>query len=207
MPDHDHLLELLQDRKSSTKTGRASLRMAICLEADLSADLEDAELELAAVKEAAAVAAASEPARAGGKVPIDPEMQKRVDAAEKAVAAAVKAADAASVFITFTALRAHDYDALLKEHPPRDGNDVDKLRDFNSETFPDALMAASASKKIEDVEGKPVAMDIEDIITEMSNGERAVGCQTALEVNGRTSSFFEAKSQSRQRSGSSSKRR
>lgn len=207
MPDHDHLLELLQDRKSSTKTGRASRRMAICLSADLSDDLEEAEQELASVKAAIEEAAGREPARAGGKVPVDPELKKRADAAEAAVAAAVKAADAGSVFITFTALRAHEYDALLKDHPPREGDDLDKIHDYNRDTFPDALMAASASKKVEDVDGKPVAMDIAELIEEMSSGERNVACATAFAVNDRQSSFSEAKSQSRQRSGSNSKRR
>lgn len=206
-PDkHDQLRSLLQDRRSSTK-GRPSRRMAICLSADLSADLEDAEQKLAAAKAAVEDATRSETPRAGGKVPVDAELQKRVDAAEKAVAAAEKAADAASVILTFTALKAADYDDLLKEHPPREGYDLDKVTDYNRDTFPDALMVASASKKVEDNDGNLVDMDVEDLIATMSNGERVLACQVANDVNLRTSSFSEAKSQSRQRSGSNSKRR
>jgi hypothetical protein len=200
---HDRLQQLLQDRKTSTK-GRAFRPMAICLDADLSMDLEDAERELAAAKAAAAEA---QEMRAGGKVTTDPEMDKRVKAAEKAVADAEALVDEASVIVTFAALKAHDYDALLKEHPPREDNDFDKLDDYNRDTFPDALMAASASKKVRDADGDLVDMEVADVIAEMSNGERAVACQVAFDVNNRQSSFSEAKSRSRQRSGSNSKRR
>jgi hypothetical protein len=206
MPDHETLRSLLQDRKSSTK-GRASRRMAICLSAELSADLRDAEEDLAAAKQALAEAAKTETARAGGRVPTDPALQKKADDAEKAVAAAEKAADAASVVITFTALKAHEYDDLLKEHPPRADNDLDRLSDYNRDTFPDALMAKSASAKVEDNDGNLVDIDIADLIDGMSNGERIVACQVAGGVNDQTSSFSEAKSQHRPRSGSSSKRR
>lgn len=205
-PDHDKLLSLLQDRKQSAK-GRASRRMAVCLDADLTADLEDARADLDAANEAVTAAAKTETARAGGKVPTDPALQKRVDDAEKAVAAAEQAVDAMSVTVTFTALKADVYDELLKQHPPREGNELDKIHDYNRDSFPDALMRKSAQKVVEDAAGKPVAMDVQELIDEMSNGERWVACQVAGEVNDKTSSFSEAKSQSRQRSGSNSKRR
>lgn len=205
MPDHEALRALLQDRKSSTK-GRASRRMAICLSAELSADLEDAERELIEAKEAADAGRKTGDSRLA-KMPGDPELDKRVEAAEKAVATAEKAADAASVIITFTALKAHEYDELLKKHPPRDGNDLDKIADYDRDAFPDALMAASASPKVEDNEGNLVDIDIHDLIDGMSNGERILACQVAGDVNDRTSSFSEAKSLSRRRSGSNSKRR
>jgi hypothetical protein len=209
MPDHDALRALLQDRKESTKAkgGRAQRRMAICLDAALSDDLEDADRELAAAKEELAAAESAAPARAGGKVAVDPALTKRVKDAEKAVEVAEKAADAASVFITFKALRHDVYDEVLKANPPREGNEFDALADHNRDTFPDALMKASALKQVEDVDGKPVAMDVEDLIAEMSSGERNVACRTAELVNGRESSFSDANSHSRQRSGSNSKRR
>lgn len=205
-PDHDKLLALLQDRKQSSK-GRASRRMSVCLDADLAADLEDAQAELAEANEAVADAAKAETPRAGGRVPTDPALQKRVTDAEKAVVAAERDVDAASVTVTFTALKADAYDDLLKKYPPREGDELDKISDYNRDEFPDALMRASASKKVEDADGKPVAMDVEELIDEMSNGERWLACQIAGQINDRTSSFYEAKSQSRQRSGSNSKRR
>ena len=209
MPDHDALRQMLQDRKESTKAkgGRAARRMAICLDATLSEDLEDADAELAAANEELANAEANADTRAGGKVAVDPAVTKRVKDAEKSVAEAEKAADAASVFIWFKALRAEKYDEVLKEHPPREGNELDAISDFNRDTFPDALMRKSALPVVEDADGKPVAMDVQDVITEMSDGERNTGCRTALEVNGKSSSFFEANSHSRQRSGKNSKRR
>ena len=205
MPDHSALQALLQDRKSSTK-GRASRRMAICLSEPLSIALAEAEEDLDAAKTVVADAEKHADARAGGKVAIDPELNKRVTAAEKAVADAEAKVDAASVVITFTALKAADYDDLLKEHPPREGNELDAMSDYNRETFPDALMVKSASK-LEDAEGNLIYMNIGDVISEFSNGERTLACQVAFDVNLRTSSFSDAKSQSRRRSGSNSKRR
>ena len=201
---HDRLKALLQDRKSPTPKGRASRPMAICLDTELSMDLEDAERELGAAKEAAANGTET---RAGGKVTLDPDLDKRVKAAEKAVAEAETLVDAASVIVTFAALKADAYDELLKQHPPRDGNELDGYSDYNRETFPDALMAASALKHVKDVDGNLVEMDVVDVIATMSNGERVIACQVSLDVNNRTSSFSEAKSLSRQRSGSNSKRR
>lgn len=204
-PKHADLQALLQDRKSSTK-GRASRRMAICLSTELSMDLADAEQELAEAKQAAADAEATTDRRLG-KLTIDPELTKQVTAAEKTVAAAEAKVDAASVIITFTALKASDYDVLLKDHPPREDNELDALVDYNRDTFPDALMEASALKRVEDADGNLVDMDVADLIATMSNGERTLACQVSNDVNLRTSSFSDAKSQSRQRSGSSSKRR
>lgn len=203
---HEALLALLQDRKTSTK-GRASRRLRICLSTDLSMDLAVAEQELVEAEQAVTLAEATADRRAGGKLAIDPELTKRVTAAEKAVAACDAKVDAASVIITFTALKAADYDDLLKQHPPREDNKLDAQADYNRDTFPDALMKESASPKVEDADGNLVDMDVADIIATMSNGERTLACQVSNDVNLRTSSFSDAKSQSRQRSGSSSKRR
>ncbi|HEY3559663.1 MAG TPA: hypothetical protein VGL05_19475 [Kribbella sp.] len=203
---HASLLQLLQDRKSSTK-GRASRPMAICLDTELSMDLEDAEQELADAKAAVAEAESHADSRAGGKVAIDPELTKAVTAAEKKVAQAEAAVDAASVIVTFTALKAEDYDKLKDEHPPREGNEYDAISEYNRETFPDALMEASASKKVRDADGNLVDMDVAELIATMSNGERTIACQVSNDVNLRTSSFSDAKSLSRRRSGSNSKRR
>lgn len=204
---HDRLKALLQDRRSPTPKGRASRPMQLCLDTELSMDLEDAEADLAAANEVAEKARSNAEQRAGGKIAIDPALTKRVKEAEKAVADAEAAVHAASVIITFAALKHDEYDVLLKEHPPREGHDLDALSDFNRETFPDALMVASASKNVKDADGNLVEMDIADLIATMSDGERSVACQVSLNLNQQTSSFSEAKSLSRQRSGSSSKRR
>jgi hypothetical protein len=205
-PKHTALQALLQDRKTSTK-GRASRQMALCLSTELSMDLADAERELAKAKQAVTDAESTADRRAGGKLAIDPELTKQVTAAEKSVAAAEVKADAASVIITLTALKAADYDVLLKDHPPREDNELDALVDYNRDTFPDALMEASALKRVEDADGNLIDMDVADLIATMSNGERTLACQVSNDINLQQSSFSDAKSQSRQRSGSSSKRR
>jgi hypothetical protein len=207
MPDHSALQALLQDRKTSTK-GRASRRMDICLVASLSMDLALADQELAAVGVLVATAEENADRRAGGKVAVDPELTKRKKAAAKAVAEAEAAVDAASVTVTFTALKAVDYDALLKEHPPREGNEQDVESGINSLTWPDALMLASATK-VEDADGNIVEMDLTELLETLSAGERIMACTAANEVNLRTLSapFSDANSRSRQRSGTSSNRR
>jgi hypothetical protein len=207
MPDHSALQALLQDRKSSTK-GRASRRMQVCLDAKLSLTLALAEEDLAAVEAAIETAEASAEKRAGGTVAIDPGLVKEKAAAEKAVTEAETAADAATVTITFTALKANDYDELLKQHPPREGNQLDAIDDRNNATFPDALMVACATK-IEDADGNLIDMDAADLLGTLSNGERIIACQVAGDVNSKTLSVpsSDANSQNRRRSGSSSNRR
>lgn len=203
---HARLQAKLQDRKTSNK-GRGSRPMKICLDAELSMDLEDADAELAAAEAAVEVAEANAEARAGGKVKIDLALTKRVTAAKKAVAEAEVAADQDSVIITFTALKADKYDELLELHPPREGNNLDKLSEYNRDTFPDALMAECALKQVKDVDGNLVDMDVAEIIAEMSNGERILACRVSNDLNLRDSSFTEANSRTRRRSGSNSNRR
>lgn len=207
MPDHDVLLALLQDRKTSTK-GRASRRMTICLNEELAMAHAVAEHELAAAKAAVKYAEDHADKRAGGKVAVDRELIKEEAAAEKAVNDAKAAADDVSVVITFTALKSGDFDALQNEHPPREGNKSDANQGHNVDTFPDALMRASATK-LTDTEGKLIDADLGEILDGLSNGERIIACQTANLVNDRTASihFSEAVSRNRRRNGSSSNRR
>lgn len=203
-PKHATLQALLQDRKTSKK-GRASKRLKICLNADLANALDDAEQELDIVDGLIddAKNGAEADRRAGGKVAVDPELIKRQKAAQKTFDEAMKAFDAASVRVTFTALKSHDFDALLKEHPPREGNLVDAARDRNESTFPDALMLASATK-VEDAAGNLIDMDPADLLETLSDGERVIACQVSNDVNYQTSSadFSGANSRSRRRSGS-----
>lgn len=207
MPDHNDLLALLQDRKKSTK-GRASRKMTLCLIEDLAMAHAVAAHELAAANAAVKYAEEHAEKRAGGKVAIDPVLVKEQKAAEKAAADAKAAMDEKSVVLTFTALKSEDYDALQAEHPPREGNKVDADNGHNEDTFPDALMRASASK-ITDITGTLLDTDIQDVIDGMSNGERILACQASNGVNDRTASvhFSDAASQNRRRSGSSSNRR
>lgn len=207
MPDHSDLLALLQDRKKSSK-GRASRKMTICLDEELAITHAEAEAELAAAKAAVNYAEDHADKRAGGKVAIDPALTKEQKAAEKAVEDAKSAMDAKSLVLTFTALKSGDFDALQAEHPPREGNEADGANQHNVDTFPDALMRASATK-VTDTDGTLIDADLGDVIDGLSNGERIIACQVANGVNDRTASihFSDAVSQNRRRSGSSSNRR
>jgi len=207
MPDHTDLLALLQDRKKSTK-GRASRKMTICLDEELAIAHAEAEAELAAANAAVKYAEDHADKRAGGKVAIDPALVKEQKAAERAVADAKTAMDAKSLVLTFTALKSADFDALQAEHPPREGNEADAASQHNVDTFPDALMRASATK-VTDVDDTILDTDIDDVIDGLSNGERIIACQVANGVNDRTASihFSDAVSRNRRRSGSNSNRR
>lgn len=204
MPDHDALLALLQDRKT-TKKGRATRRVHICLDEDLAMSRAIAEQELAAAEEAVQYAEDHAEKRAGGKVAIDPALVKAKAAAEKAVEAAKTEAEKLTVVVTFTALKSEAYDKLLGEHPPREGNEIDAVNEHNVATFPDALMRASATK-VTDVDGTLLDTDLPGLLDDLSNGERIVACQAANSVNDRTLNvhFSDAVSQNRRRRGSNS---
>ncbi len=65
-----------------------------------------------------------------------------VIAARRAVDEAQAARDAATITFTFRSLAPDAFDALVAEHPPRDGNDADATFGYNVETFRPALVAA-----------------------------------------------------------------
>lgn len=209
MPDHARLQQLLQDRKSPSK-GRPSRTLRVCLDNDLAQDRAEAEQELASAQAELDVATetANQDKRAGGSVAVDPKIKKRHSDAEAAAKAARAAADEASVVLTFTAVKSDDYDALVEEHPPREGNEDDAKDGVNGVTFPMALMRASISK-ITDTEGAIVEMDVDDIVATFSNGERLIAMNASNEVNMRITSipFSDASSPRRQASGSKSRRR
>lgn len=211
MPEDRHaaLQALLQDRKSPTK-GRISVPMNIILKANLALELDAAERELQAAKEAATEAekASKGDARAGGQVPADPALLARVAEAEAAFEAAEEAAADATVKIHFAALKGNDYDELEKQHPPREGDEKDAAEGNNRSTFPRALMYESAVKVV-DRDDQLVDMDCRDLLDTLSPGERLYAETIAMQVNIRTNAvpFSVAGSSSRQRSGSKSKRR
>jgi hypothetical protein len=209
MPDHSALQEMLQDRKSSTK-GRITLPMNIILQANLALDVNNAERALEAAKGAVdeAEKAADGDKRAGGTPAIDPLLTAAVDEAQAAFDAAEEAAAAATVKVVFTALKGDDYDALVKQHPPREGDEGDAAEGYNRSTFPKALMYESATKVL-DRDDELVDMDTTDLLGTLSPGERLFAETIAAQANVRTTAvpFSVAGSQSRQPSGGKSKRR
>lgn len=211
MPDHARLQQLLQDRKSKTKNvGRPSRQLRFCLDNDLAQERAEAEQKLAEAKAEldAATAEAQADKRAGGRVRVDAAITKLHKDAEDAAEKARTAADEDSVVVTFTAVQSEDYDELVTEHPPREGNEDDAKNAVNGATFPGALMRASISA-ITDIDGATVDMDPDDLVAGFSNGERIIAINASNEVNLRITSipFSDASSPRRQASGSKSRRR
>jgi hypothetical protein len=205
---HQRLQALLQDRKA--KKGRASRVVHVCLDASLAADLAEADAELAMVRSTVedAEKARAGDKRQGGKVPLDPDLQRQLKAAEAKVDAAKDAVAEATVTITVSALPADEFDELLKKHPPRDGNDDDKEFGADREAFCDALLLNGATK-VTDRDGTLVDIAFAELLPELSSGERQLVRNMALEVNQRVASipFSVAKSSSGRASSGRSRSR
>lgn len=207
-PRHEKLQALLQDRKA--KKGRASRDLHICLDAELSAELAEAEGELDLVQERVDNATKEQAGdtRVGGRVPIDPNLKRALTAAEEKADAARDAAAEATVTIKLVALPADEFDELLKKHPPKDGDEDGKKFGADKDSFLDALLPACAGK-VTDRAGTIIDLDPAEIFRTLSAGERSLARAMALEANQRMASvpFSIAKSSSAQDSGGRSKRR
>ena len=102
----------------------------ICVRGDLIAELEELDRQYAAVPEA------------GNDVRLTSGAERR-RIAEQAAAVKEQMA-AATIVFRLRAKDSHDWDDLLKAHPPREGNAEDTANGYNVDTFPDALIKASA---------------------------------------------------------------
>lgn len=109
------LHDLIADAKPPART------VEVCLRGDLAAELERATRALA-------LAAANEADTTG------PEAQ---------IAAIRRQMADATVEVTLTAMPRREWLAMIAEHPPRDGHQVDTRVGFNTETFYDAAIRAS----------------------------------------------------------------
>lgn len=113
------------------------------------------------------------------------EMEKAVKAAQAELDAAQADLDENTVTMRFRSIGRKAYDALLDAHPPRDEDK--KAADeqgvaagtinWNTETFPQALIAASC------VEPQMTAEDIAEIYDSWNTAELAPLFYTALAVN------------------------
>lgn len=213
MPDlderHQRLQALLTDRKA--KKGRASRVAYVCLDADLSFKLAEAEQELDVIREqvdADAKEKAHDRRLGGGGVAPDPDLQSSLLAAEQKAAAAQDAADEVTVAITITAVPADEFDELLKKHPPRDGNEADQRFGAHVNTFCDALLLGGVTR-IADRDGNLVDVSFDELLPTLSSGERQAVRGAALEANQRTASipFSVSKSSNDRGSGGRSKPR
>jgi hypothetical protein len=205
---HARLKQLLQDRRSPTK-GRASRRLDVCLDATLSAAVTEAQQKVAAAENdiTAHNAEHKGDVRQGGKIPVPQDLMDRLEEAEQTLEDADAVADAATVSVLFVALKADDFDKLLKEHPPEDGNEDHKEFGANRPLFLAALMTACAQRV--EHNGEIIDMEPGDVLDTLTSGEKSMAYAVALEINQRTNStipFSGANSQSRQRSGGQSRR-
>ncbi len=205
---HERLQALLQDRKA--KKGRASRVLYLCLDAELAATLAEAngELNIIRSKIEEATKEQAHDKRQGGVVPIDPELQPQLDAAEAKVAAASEAADNATIGVLLVALPSAEYDQLMKKHPAPDDDAASKDFGADVEPFLDALVLACATK-VQDRDGALIDIDPDELYATLSSGERDIARRYALEINQRVASvpFSVAKSSSARASDGRSKRR
>lgn len=208
MPDMEKVQALLQDRKSKKSKGRASAPFPIVMDADLAIDLAQARQELANAEQAIndwSKKIAEDSRHAKPKPP--PELNKRVAAAQERVDEIKAEADEVTVLVVFVAMPADAQDELEKLHPPREDNKADAEQGINLDTFPRARMRECATKVV-DFDGNELALDPIEIVDGMSTGERGLAIQVVNGISSQIASvpFFDASSQSRQRSGAKSRR-
>lgn len=102
----------------------------ICVRGDLVAELEELDRQYAAAPEA------------GNDVRLTSGAERR-RIAERAAAVKEQMA-AATIVFRLRAMDRNDWDDLLKAHPPREGDAEDKENGYDTSTFPNALIKASA---------------------------------------------------------------
>jgi hypothetical protein len=210
MPDMAKVQALLQDRKSPKSKGRASAPLPIVMDADLAVDLAQARQELAnaeyAITEWAKKVTEGDH-RQGGKPKPPADMNKRVAAAQERVDELKAEADEVTVLVVFVAMPADQQDELEKLHPPREGNKADEEQGINLDTFPRARMRECAAKVV-DFDDNVLPLDPIEIVDGMSTGERGLAIQVVNGISSQVASvpFFDASSQSRQRSGGKPRR-
>lgn len=210
MPDMDKVRALLQDRKSPTaKKGRASAPFPVVMDADLAIELAQARQELAnaeqAVTDWAHELAENDSRHAKPKPPA--ELNKRIAEAQKRVDEIKAEADEVTVILVLVAMHAEKQDELEKLHPPREGNKDDEKHGVNIATYPIERLRQCAAKVV-DFDDNLLDVDPQDLIIGMSSGERDLACQVTAGISQQIASvpFYDASSQSRQRSGGKPRR-
>lgn len=211
MPDIDKLRQLLNDRNDKSRPrGRASAPFPIILDADLAIDLSKARAELQASETALDdfEKDAKNDTRQGGRRKPPADMKTDVDEARQRVEELEAEAEGVKVMLVFVALPAEENDALLKEYPPREGDEGDQEYGFNRLDFPVARMLKCANRVVS-MDDEPLDLDPQKLVSGMSPGERDLAVQVCNGVNAQMASvpFYDANSQSRQRSGGKSRRR
>lgn len=101
----------------------------------------------------------------------------RKAAADQRLAEAQAKLDETTVTLRFQQIGRKTYDALLREHPPRDNDPDDKDAPYHSETFAPALVAASC------VEPKMTEEQVVELFEEWNTSELMDLFMAAMEVN------------------------
>ncbi|MDF1705012.1 MAG: hypothetical protein P1U38_09585 [Aeromicrobium sp.] len=160
------------DVKKSQKNGRRTITHELCFSATINDEWDRLKEELAL-----AVAADQPKGKSG-----DPRPQRvgakshKVEVAEK-MAALREANDDSFYAVTLTQIRSNEWQALRAEHPPRDGNMMDRSVFFNIDTFPRAAVAACM------VDPEPTNDELAYFDEMLSSGEWLDLATKALAVN------------------------
>ncbi|MFJ6136482.1 hypothetical protein [Kitasatospora sp. NPDC092286] len=155
----------------------------ICDDDAAKAAVTDAQLKLAQARAAARTAAAGhgiEDSQVDAFVGAHPQ----VVIAHSVLATAEQALADATIELTFRALPRPVWEALLAAHAPTE-EQADKGQDYNVDTFPSALIAASHVERDAagtEVDGMTVA-DAQSLLDEWSDGDAKVLFTGALMVN------------------------
>lgn len=211
MPDLAKLQQLLQDRNDKARpAGRASAPFPIILDADLAVDLSRARQQLAIAEQAVTdwQTEAKQDPRQGGRRKPPADLQQAVTDAQQQVDDIEAEAEEVKVILVFVALTADANDELMKQHPPREGDEKDLEYGFNLAEFPVARMRECAARVVS-MDDEPLDLDPKDLVAGMSPGERDLAVQVCNGLNAQMASvpFYDANSQRVQRSGGKSRRR
>jgi hypothetical protein len=210
-PDISKLQQLLQDRNDKARpSGRASAPFPIILDADLAIDLSRARQQLAIAEQAVTdwETEANTDKRQGGRRKVPADLTTAAAEAKAQVDELEAEAEEVKVILVFVALTATDNDELQKMHPPREGDEEDQKYGFNLAAFPTARMRECAARVV-GMDDQPLDLDPKELVAGMSPGERDLAIQVVNGINNQMASvpFYDANSQSRQRSGGKSRRR
>ncbi|MFJ4668893.1 hypothetical protein [Kitasatospora purpeofusca] len=156
----------------------------ICDDDEAKAAVTDAQLQLAKARAAARTAAVGHGVEDGRQVDAFVAAHPQVVIAHSVLATAEQALAEATIELTFRALPRPVWEALLAAHAPTE-EQADKGQDYNVETFPAALLAASHVERDAagtEVDGMTVA-DAQSLLDEWSDGDAKVLFTGALMVN------------------------
>lgn len=97
-----------------------------------------------------------EKAETGKRTPIT----RKINACRKEMDTVAADIAAGQVLVTVSGVSRGQYRDLLKQHPPKDGDELDKRVGYNMDTFGGGLIRAATLSAV-DAAGKPVPLDVD----------------------------------------------